>query len=312
MRIYNTFEMQYGGAVMEFITFDELSRRFFNITNMFVSKQTFRGKTRFIMDKPRPTDAFLYFAHTNGICYRNGREPLYIPCGSVVYMPQNSHYIWENSPSDENGIQENILFEFTLTSVQTTVGTSPKYALNCSTQDVGQLALSDCVTIISVNHSALYRRLFYSLLESFTDQKEFPLTVCRTAYEIFDTLSQSCRSERSDLTNARIIKESIHCLEECEKITKSIKDIADDCNISVSYYERLFKKYAGISPNEYRNIHRINHIKMLLQNKETTLEEIAIRMGYCDSGYLCRFFKQRTGMTPTEYRHMYASQTNNT
>ena len=44
---------------------------------------------------------------------------------------------------------------------------------------------------------------------------------------------------------------------------------------------------------------------MLLQDKNTTLEEIAEKMGYCDSAYLCRIFKKKAGMTPGEYRRIF-------
>lgn len=40
-----------------------------------------------------------------------------------------------------------------------------------------------------------------------------------------------------------------------------------------------------------------------------TLEEIAEKNGYCDSGYLCRFFRKETGMTPKEYRKLYIMET---
>ena len=89
----------------------------------------------------------------------------------------------------------------------------------------------------------------------------------------------------------------------------SIKEIADICNISVSYFERVFHSYAGVSPGQYRTLHRINYIKMYLQNKNMSLEEISEKMGYYDSGYLCRIFKKKTGMTPREYRQIYFAQT---
>ena len=106
----------------------------------------------------------------------------------------------------------------------------------------------------------------------------------------------------------QLIKQSISLLEEYSAPAKSVREIAADCNISVSYYERLFRRLTGLSPTKYRHIHRINRIKLLLHNPRLTLDEIAEEMGYCDSGYLCRFFRQKTGMTPKEYRRLYLSQ----
>ncbi len=89
---------------------------------------------------------------------------------------------------------------------------------------------------------------------------------------------------------------------------KIIAQIAKKCNISVSYYEKLFHEFVGVSPVEYRNIQKINQIKMLLQKNELTLDEIAEKIGCCDSGYLCRFFRKKTGMTSKEYRKIYVAQ----
>ena len=91
-------------------------------------------------------------------------------------------------------------------------------------------------------------------------------------------------------------------LEDDEHRNTGIAGIAAECSVSVGYFERLFRASVGMTPVEYRSIHRINMIKMYLHNERTTLEEIAERMGCCDSGYLCRLFKKKTGMTPKEYR----------
>ena len=102
----------------------ELNSHFFDITNIFPVRQKMHGKTSFTMHEPRPTDALLLFANTTGICYQKGMSPLYIPHGALVYMPQHSHYIWENSPVANSSVQENLLFEFTLRYVDTERGMS--------------------------------------------------------------------------------------------------------------------------------------------------------------------------------------------
>ena len=70
------------------------------------------------------------------------------------------------------------------------------------------------------------------------------------------------------------------------------------------YFEKLFKQYAGVSPKEYMDARRISMIKILLGEGELSLEQIAQRLSFCDSGHLCRFFKQKTGLTPKQYRKM--------
>lgn len=283
----------------------ELNSHFFDITNIFPMRQKMDGKTSFTMHKPRPTDAFLLFANTTGICYQKDMPPIYIPHGALVYMPQHSHYIWENSPAENSAVQENLLFEFTLGYVDTHRGAAPKREIVRAPKYGERIALGDRVAIITTHHSTLYKKLFNSLIEAFNMPQYSPLSVYRAAYEIFDTLSSNCRVEQENSSDIRIIKNSIKYLEEDGTAAKTIGEIAAECNISIGYYERLFRSYAGISPSEYRNIHRINRIKMLLHEERITLDAISEKMGYCDSGYLCRFFKQKTGMTPKEYKKIY-------
>ena len=96
------------------VDFSELGNYFFDITDIFAMEQTAAGKTTFIMEESRPTDALLLFVSSAGICYRDGLSPLCVSQGSLVYLPRNSRYIWENSPAPDCDSQRNLLFEFSL------------------------------------------------------------------------------------------------------------------------------------------------------------------------------------------------------
>lgn len=290
------------------ISFSELDQYFFTISDFFVTKQTGRGSTRFTMQNPRHTDAFLYFAKTTGVCYQRGEQPLYVPQGSLLYLPKNSRYVWENSPAPGYKIQENILFEFTLNKIDVERDKSEKNKFMCSDSVGERISFSDKVCIVSAHRPAQYKQLIYTMLDVFKGNSS-PLPIYSAAFDFFNVVSSNCRIEENSGADVSIIRKSIKDLEEYSTASKSIKEIANECNVSIGYYERLFRNYSGISPMEYRNIHRINMIKMFLQNTETTLDEIAEKMGYCDSGYLCRIFKNKTGMTPKEYRKIYISQT---
>ena len=291
------------------LDFSELGDYFFDISNIFAVVQRASGKTEFIMQEPRPTDGLLLFSGTTGICYQKGVPPLLVPQGAMVYLPQGSCYIWENAPAPNSDMQEQLLFEFTLHVTGTFRGDTVKREL-CRLEPTGErIAFGDHVSVVSVLHRALYKKLFYSLVEACHRPRSSPLSIFRAAYEIFDVLSGNCRMEKENGTGTRIVRDSIKFLEDDGESPKSIQEIAAAYNISIGYYERLFHGYTGLSPAEYRGLHRANCIKLLLQREEMGLDEIAEKMGCCDSGYLCRFFKKQTGMTPGEYRRIYLAQT---
>ena len=286
------------------IDFFELSNYCFDISNIFSAEQTAAGETTFIMQNSRPTDALLLFINTTGVCYQDNLPPLYIPQGSLVYMPKNSRYIWENSPAHGCDNQRNLLFEFTLTHFETYSGSKNEL---CRTSESGEsISFSDKVEIVTIHHSLLYEKLFMKLIDAFSCSPRMPLSIFCAAYDILNTVSNNSRIERYKYIDIGIIKDSIKYLEDISCNT-TINEIAKKCNISLGYYEKIFYGYLGMTPREYKSIQRINHIKMLLQDKNMTLEVIAEKMGYCDSGYLCHIFKKNTGMTPGEYRRLFLS-----
>lgn len=287
------------------ISFHELGSYCFDISDIFASEQRASGKTRFIMHNPRPTDALLLFADTTGTCYRKGAQPIYIPQGSLVYMPHGSNYMWENTPARSGSGQKNLLFEFSLSRAEFHRGEKNELCRDSQTGE--RITFGKHVSIVTHRHAALYEKLFNELIGAFS-RPNAPLCILSAAYAIFGAIADNCRAERISSADTHIIKDSIKFLESDEYLQKSIGEIAAECNISIGYYERLFADYCGMTPTEYRSMNRINRIKMLLHDEKITLEEIAEKTGCCDSGYLCRIFKKKTGMTPGEYRRIYFAQ----
>ena len=56
------------------------------------------------------------------------------------------------------------------------------------------------------------------------------------------------------------------------------------------------------SPKELIDKRLIVEIKVLLQNADTSIQEIADYLNFPDQSYLCRYFKLHTGMSPSKYR----------
>lgn len=287
-------------------SFADLDQTFFRISDLFAIQQLASGKTEFIMQKPRPTDALLLFAATTGICYQKDEAPMYIPQGTLVYLPKGCSYIWENSPALAGEMQENMLFEFTLYPARITTG--EKGQLSPAFVSEERISLGSQIQILSTQHASLYKKLFTSLIEAFLHRTEAPLAVYCAAYQLFHTLSVNSRLQKENTLDTNIIQTGIRYMEEhpCQRL--NVAEVAAMCGVSISYFERIFKSYAGIPPIEYINNLKIYHMKEMLQDNKLTLDEIAEKMDYCDSSYLCRLFKKMTGMTPKEYKNLYHIQ----
>ena len=83
---------------------------------------------------------------------------------------------------------------------------------------------------------------------------------------------------------------------------KSIAEIARMCNVSESYFRRLFKEYAGTSPNKYLLESRIKKAKSYLRYDDISIADIAELLGFSDSAYFIKRFHEATGMTPHQYK----------
>ncbi len=284
--------------------FEELYERYFDIQNIFAVSQNYEGKTTFTMSENRSTDALLLYSGTTGICYQEGEEPIQIPFGALMYMPQGSRYTWENSPFGGN-FQENLLFEFTLYDEKIHCDDTDKHAVTHEQPEKERIFFGDKVQIVTVSHTDMYRKLFKDLIEALNRKDYSPLSVYTSAYGIFDALAKNERAKTVQPVKNDVILDGIRMIESNEDV--SVEEIANKCCMSVSYFEKLFKQYAGISPSDYKMTVKINKIKMMLQNENNTLKYIADSMNFCDVGYLCRIFKRKTGMTPNEYRELYHS-----
>lgn len=85
-----------------------------------------------------------------------------------------------------------------------------------------------------------------------------------------------------------------------EEIT--LQSIAARCNMSESYFSRLFKKQVGASFVDYLTALRMRKAKELLTNPRLKIYEVSVQVGYQDSRYFSQLFRKYTGETPTEFR----------
>lgn len=82
----------------------------------------------------------------------------------------------------------------------------------------------------------------------------------------------------------------------------TIDDMAAFCNISSSYFSKLFNRTTGKTFSNYVNGLRVDRAKELLATTDTPITAIAFDLGFDDSGYFDKVFKRVEGVTPGGYR----------
>lgn len=78
--------------------------------------------------------------------------------------------------------------------------------------------------------------------------------------------------------------------------------MASLCNISPSYFSKLFKREIKENFASYVNKVKIEKVKELLQNSDTPVINISIDLGFEDCGYFIKVFKKIENVTPAIYR----------
>lgn len=71
-----------------------------------------------------------------------------------------------------------------------------------------------------------------------------------------------------------------------------IKELAKNCNVSVSKLKRDFKQAHGVTPLEYFRTLQIRYFLDMIDNKGKTLKEITLELGFGKSSTLLKWYKK--------------------
>ncbi len=84
----------------------------------------------------------------------------------------------------------------------------------------------------------------------------------------------------------------------------TLGELARSAGLSRSYFSPVFKQVVGVRLQDYLSQVRINKAKNLLSDMNSTIKQVAYKVGFRDPDYFSRTFKKRTGITPTDWKLM--------
>ena len=84
-----------------------------------------------------------------------------------------------------------------------------------------------------------------------------------------------------------------------------VPELAKMSKLSVSQFDRQFRKLFSMSPTQYIMRVRVNGARRLLSSSDQRITQIAMECGFYDQAQLTRSFKRLTGMTPSAYRQAF-------
>lgn len=129
---------------------------------------------------------------------------------------------------------------------------------------------------------------------------------CVKEAQLKKIISQNSSRQISDTFNSNdsrmIIAPAINYINKNLKEKITLEKMASVCNISTSYFSKLFSKENLGNLSEYVNQIKMEQAKKLLRETEFSVQRIAEDLGFDDCGYFIKVFKKLTTKTPTEYR----------
>ena len=117
--------------------------------------------------------------------------------------------------------------------------------------------------------------------------------------EVLDNLLiQQLKKRKRECEIIRIITDEVMC----NPGTEILSELLEKLKLNERTFQRLFKKYVGITPNQYRRICQFHiSFSQLRANDFEKLSDIAYDNGFADQSHFIRSFKEFTQITPNDY-----------
>lgn len=209
-------------------------------------------------------------------------ENIEVTRGDIIFVPVTSRYIsyWEGNP-----IASYISFHFYL-SKNSLISENNNFKIQKITPD-------DFDTI---------KKDFFYVFENYNSNSEKHFSALGRFYKILGEALPKLSQRKLKNIDERIRK-AIDYINLHSEENISVPNLAKLCNLSPSHFYSKFKTETGYTPIDYRNRVLINRAsKLLICNKELSVEEISYLLGFASPTYFRRIFKSFTGKSPLQYR----------
>ncbi len=149
-----------------------------------------------------------------------------------------------------------------------------------------------------------FHRLFQKLHDEYTAQKacfEAALYTC-----LFELLLYIHRLQDTHITHRQAkfpgIESVMHSIHNHIDKPISLSSMAKLLGLGERQFQRVFKRYSGMTFIDYLQHIRIQEANRLISTTDRRISDIAGSIGYQDMKFFNRIYKKKTGVTPSEYR----------
>lgn len=115
------------------------------------------------------------------------------------------------------------------------------------------------------------------------------------------TTTSDVISASTNTAESKVFKIAVQTMEAQITEWSSVKDIALECHVSISYLKKVFSKYAGLGVHQYFLKLKIIHASKLLKSGKS-VAEVSDILSFCNANYFSNVFRRETGYSPSVYK----------
>ena len=237
---------------------------------------------------PRPDNGLVFICSNMTLLYEiPDQPPVTVKQGDVLFAPKGSCYkVLSQNPSVHSG--------------------ADSYTVNFQITDATgrDITLGHRLGVIARDRFSRFNGLVAELSRACNHIRSSRLKIQSAFLNLLDAVLESMEEHSKEYY---IIRRGVEQLTIDWNKSEKISKYAWICGISLSYFNAMFKNWAGVGPVEYRNRLRISQAQSILQNSPVSVSETASMVGFEDPFYFSRIFKEITGVSPTAYRENAAN-----
>lgn len=159
------------------------------------------------------------------------------------------------------------------------------------------------IKVLNPSNSEVFVALFKSAYKVWLNK---PVGYCHKLYSIFYSILENIEIQKKDvaLSSTTNLQNVINYINSnFSDSSLCVEDLARYCNVSATYFRKLFYKNLAVSPLQYLTDLRIKHATSLLRSGYYSVEEAAYRSGYENVKYFSSLYKKIYGIPPSKVKN---------
>lgn len=192
---------------------------------------------------------------------------------TVVYMPEGTRYLTVSRAADGSVCE----------------GISVIFSLEGKTER----SIPEDVYAVATGQKGTLREKMLSLYEL---ERKKPTHALSRKRALLDLIEAFVVRLGGDERLSQAVYPAIEYMLEHYRDKDSVATYASLCNMSESYFRKLFAAATGMSPVDYRNSLRLSEAKRLYRAGKT-MSEIAEELSFYDESYLAKLYRKKYGVS---------------